>query len=68
MWKINHHYFCCQRAVGKAEELVKAHQEYQHGLHAFEDWLEQEQEKLGGYTELEGEVDLLEDTLQKLQV
>lgn len=47
---------------------MKAHQEYQHGLHAFEDWLEQEQEKLGCYTELEGEVDLLEETLQKLQV
>ena len=57
-----------QRAVGKAEELVKAHQEYQRGLHAFEDWLEQEQEKLGCYTQLEGDVDMLEETLQKLQV
>ncbi|TNM95813.1 hypothetical protein fugu_016896 [Takifugu bimaculatus] len=55
------------RAVGKAEELVKAHQEYQHGLHTFEDWLEEEQEKLGCYTQLEGEVELLEETLQKLQ-
>lgn len=59
---------CPQRAVGKAEELVKAHQEYQRGLHAFEDWLEQEQEKLGCYTQLEGDVDMLEETLQKLQV
>lgn len=59
---------CHQRAVGKAEELVKAHQEYQRGLHAFEDWLEQEQEKLGCYTQLEGDVDMLEETLQKLQV
>lgn len=59
---------CLQRAVGKAEELVKAHQEYQRGLHAFEDWLEQEQEKLGCYTQLEGDVDRLEETLQKLQV
>lgn len=57
-----------QRAVGKAEELVKAHQEYQRGLRAFEDWLEQEQEKLGCYTQLEGDVDMLEETLQKLQV
>lgn len=57
-----------QRAVGKAEELVKAHQEYQRGLHAFEEWLEQEQEKLGCYTQLEGDVDMLEETLQKLQV
>lgn len=57
-----------QRAVGKSEELVKAHQEYQRGLHAFEDWLELEQEKLGCYTQLEGDVDILEETLQKLQV
>lgn len=57
-----------QRAVGKTEGLVKAHQEYQRGLHAFEDWLEQEQEKLGCYTQLEGDVDMLEETLQKLQV
>lgn len=65
---MNFHNFCPQRAVGKAEELVKAHQEYQHGLHTFEDWLEEEQEKLGCYTQLEGEVELLEETLQKLQV
>ncbi|KAJ0008744.1 hypothetical protein NQD34_016159 [Periophthalmus magnuspinnatus] len=55
------------KGVGKAEELVKAHQEYQRGLHAFEEWLEQEQEKLGCYMQLEGDVDMLEDTLQKLQ-
>ncbi|KAF1374585.1 hypothetical protein PFLUV_G00230620 [Perca fluviatilis] len=55
------------RAVGSAEELVKAHQEYQRGLQLFEDWLEQEQEKLGCYTQLEGDVDMLEETLQKLQ-
>lgn len=62
--------FCVapQRAVGKAEDLVKAHQEYQQDLHAFEEWLEQEQEKLGCYTQLEGDVDMLEDTIQKLQV
>lgn len=47
---------------------MKAHQEYQRSLHAFEDWLEQEQEKLGCYTQLEGDVDMLEETLQKLQV
>lgn len=47
---------------------MKAHQEYQRGLHAFEEWLEQEQEKLGCYTQLEGDVDMLEETLQKLQV
>lgn len=66
----NYHFFSLfdQRAVGKAESLVKAHQEYQRGLHAFEDWLEQEQEKLGCYTQLEGDVDMLEETLQKLQV
>uniref|UniRef100_A0AAV2JAL2 Calponin-homology (CH) domain-containing protein n=1 Tax=Knipowitschia caucasica TaxID=637954 RepID=A0AAV2JAL2_KNICA len=55
------------KAVGKAEELVKAHEEYQRGLQAFEEWLEQEQEKLGCYMQLEGDVDMLEDTLQKLQ-
>ncbi|KAK6304736.1 hypothetical protein J4Q44_G00253220 [Coregonus suidteri] len=54
-------------AVGKADELVQAHQEYQRGLHVFEAWLEQEQEKLGCYTQLEGDVDTLEETLQKLQ-
>lgn len=59
---------CPQRAVGKAEELVKAHQEYQRGVHGFEDWLENEQEKLDCYTQLEGDVDMLEETLQKLQV
>ncbi|XP_061156994.1 nesprin-1-like [Syngnathus typhle] len=57
-----------EEAVGKAEELVKAHQEYQEGLQAFEDWLEEEQEKLGCYTQMEGDVDMLEETLQKLQV
>ncbi|XP_037550764.1 nesprin-1 [Nematolebias whitei] len=55
------------RAVGKAEDLVKAHQEYQQDIRAFEEWLEQEQEKLGCYTQLEGDVDMLEDTIQKLQ-
>uniref|UniRef100_A0A8C7ULC6 Spectrin repeat containing, nuclear envelope 1b n=1 Tax=Oncorhynchus mykiss TaxID=8022 RepID=A0A8C7ULC6_ONCMY len=54
-------------AVGKAEELVQAHQEYERGLNVFEAWLEQEQEKLGCYTQLEGDVDTLEETLQKLQ-
>ncbi|XP_045574102.1 nesprin-1 isoform X3 [Salmo salar] len=53
--------------MGKAEELVQAHQEYQRGLHVFEVWLEQEQEKLGCYTQLEGDVETLEETLQKLQ-
>ncbi|XP_077587652.1 nesprin-1 [Stigmatopora nigra] len=54
-------------AVGKAEALLKAHEEYQQGLRAFERWLEGEQEKLGCYVQLEGDVDTLEETLQKLQ-
>ncbi|XP_052352542.1 nesprin-1-like isoform X4 [Oncorhynchus keta] len=54
-------------AVGKAEELVQVHQEYERGLNVFEAWLEQEQEKLGCYTQLEGDVATLEETLQKLQ-
>ena len=55
-------------AVGTAEELVMSHQEYQRALQVFEDWLEEEQEKLSCYTQLEGDVDTLEETLQKLQV
>lgn len=57
-----------QAGVGKAEELVIAHQDYQNNLHAFKDWLEQQQEKLSYYTQLEGDVDILEETLNKLQV
>ncbi|KAJ8275253.1 hypothetical protein COCON_G00098780 [Conger conger] len=53
--------------VCKAEELVLAHQEYQRGLHMFEDWLEQEQERLGCHSQLEGDVEALESTLQELQ-
>uniref|UniRef100_A0A672NJW8 Nesprin-1-like n=1 Tax=Sinocyclocheilus grahami TaxID=75366 RepID=A0A672NJW8_SINGR len=55
-------------AVAKAEELVSAHQEYQRTLHEFKDWLEQQQERLScSYTQLEGDVETLEDTLRKLQ-
>ncbi|RXM34940.1 Nesprin-1 [Acipenser ruthenus] len=54
-------------SVVKAEELVLAHQEYQRGLHMFEDWLEQEQERLGCYSQIEGDVETLENTLQELQ-
>ena len=57
-----------QMAVGTAEELVMSHHEYQRALQVFEDWLEEEQEKLSCYTQLEGDVDTLEETLQKLQV
>ncbi|RXM34120.1 Nesprin-1 [Acipenser ruthenus] len=51
----------------KAEELVLAHQEYQRGLHMFEDWLEQEQERLGCCSQMEGDVETLENTLLELQ-
>lgn len=54
--------------MGKAEELLVAHQEYQNNLHEFKDWLEQQQEKLSCYTQLEGDVDSLEETLHELQV
>lgn len=54
--------------MGKAEELLIAHREYQNNLHEFKDWLEQQQEKLSCYTQLEGDVDTLEETLHKLQV
>lgn len=52
----------------KAEELVLAHQEYQRSLQVFEQWLEQQQETLGSCSQLEGDVENLESTLQKLQV
>lgn len=47
---------------------MSAHQEYQRTLHEFKDWLEQQQERLSCYTQLEGDVETLEETLRKLQV
>ena len=47
---------------------MESHLEYQRDLQSFEDWLEEEQETLGCYTQLEGDVEILEDTLQRLQV
>ncbi|KAF4071108.1 hypothetical protein AMELA_G00281340 [Ameiurus melas] len=55
-------------AVGKAEELVLVHQEYQRGLHMFEDWLEQEQSNLGLLSPLDGDVSTLEKTLKELHM
>uniref|UniRef100_A0A8C7FN26 Spectrin repeat containing nuclear envelope protein 1 n=1 Tax=Oncorhynchus kisutch TaxID=8019 RepID=A0A8C7FN26_ONCKI len=55
-------------AVYKAKDLVLAHQEYQRGLHMFEDWLEQEQGTLGSLSHPEGDVDTLENTLQQIQL
>uniref|UniRef100_A0A8C7M5B3 Spectrin repeat containing nuclear envelope protein 1 n=1 Tax=Oncorhynchus kisutch TaxID=8019 RepID=A0A8C7M5B3_ONCKI len=52
----------------KAKDLVLAHQEYQRGLHMFEDWLEQEQGTLGSLSHPEGDVDTLENTLQQIQL
>lgn len=46
---------------------MSAHQEYQRSLHEFKDWLEQQQETLSCYTQLEGDIETLEDTLRKLQ-
>lgn len=57
-----------QNAVSKAKELVLVHQEYQRGLHVFEDWLEKEQASLASLSHPEGNVDTLENTLQQLQV
>ncbi|XP_041950505.1 nesprin-1 [Alosa sapidissima] len=59
-------------AVERAEELVLAHQEYQRALHQFEDWLEQQQERLGQltshtHTHSTGELAVLENTLKELQ-
>ncbi|XP_016311636.1 nesprin-1-like isoform X6 [Sinocyclocheilus anshuiensis] len=55
-------------AVSKAEELVLLHQEYQRGLHMFEDWLEQEQNSLVLLTPLDEDVNALENTLKELQM
>ncbi|MCJ8743979.1 hypothetical protein PDJAM_G00100910, partial [Pangasius djambal] len=55
-------------AVRKAEELVLVHQEYQRGLHMFEDWLEQEQSNLGLLSPLDGDVNTLEKTLKELHM
>ena len=57
-----------QNAVSKAKGLVLVHQEYQRGLHVFEDWLEQEQATLASLSHPEGNVDTLEKTLRQLQV
>ncbi|CAI5683845.1 unnamed protein product [Oreochromis niloticus] len=56
-----------KNAVSKAKELVLVHQEYQRGLHVFEDWLEKEQASLASLSHPEGNVDTLENTLQQLQ-
>ncbi|XP_067272909.1 nesprin-1 isoform X4 [Pseudorasbora parva] len=55
-------------AVIKAEELVLLHQEYQRGLHMFEDWLEQEQSSLVLLSPLDEDVNALENTLKELQM
>uniref|UniRef100_A0A8C1YUK6 Spectrin repeat containing, nuclear envelope 1a n=1 Tax=Cyprinus carpio TaxID=7962 RepID=A0A8C1YUK6_CYPCA len=55
-------------AVSKAEELVLLHQEYQRGLHMFEDWLEQEQNSLTLLSPLDVDVNALENTLKELQM
>lgn len=57
-----------QNAVGKAKSLVLVHQEYQRGLHVFEDWLEQEQATLASLSHPEGSIDTLEKTLEQLKV
>ncbi|XP_076155328.1 nesprin-1 isoform X4 [Alosa pseudoharengus] len=56
-----------EHAVGRAEDLVHSHEEHRHCLQQFRAWLEQEQERLSAHTPLEGDVDSLENTLQKLQ-
>ncbi|XP_060722109.1 nesprin-1 isoform X2 [Tachysurus vachellii] len=55
-------------AVKKAEALVLVHQEYQRGLHMFEDWLEQEQSNLALLSPLDGDVNALEKTLKELHM
>ncbi|XP_037304616.2 nesprin-1 isoform X8 [Pungitius pungitius] len=57
-----------KNAVSKAKGLVLVHQEYQRGLHVFEDWLEQEQATLASLSHPDGNVDTLEKTLQQLQL
>ncbi|XP_061559702.1 nesprin-1 isoform X16 [Phycodurus eques] len=55
-------------AVNKAKGLVLIHQEYQQGLHVFEDWLERDQSTLMSLSHPEGNVDILERTLKQLQI
>ncbi|XP_068610253.1 nesprin-1 [Brachionichthys hirsutus] len=54
-------------AVVQAKGLVLVHQEYQRGLHLFEDWLERQQASLASLSHPEGNEDVLEKTLQHLQ-
>ncbi|XP_073712130.1 nesprin-1 isoform X2 [Misgurnus anguillicaudatus] len=55
-------------SVSKAEELVLLHQEYQRGLHMFEDWLEQEQSSLALLSPLDEDINSLENNLKELQI
>ncbi|XP_057678025.1 nesprin-1 isoform X5 [Corythoichthys intestinalis] len=57
-----------KNAVSKAKSLVLIHQEYQRGLHVFEDWLEQEQSTLASLSHPEGNAETLEETLKQLQI
>lgn len=50
------------------EKLVRLHQEYQRDLKTFENWLEQEQEKLDRCSALEGDSHTHETALRDLQV
>uniref|UniRef100_UPI00398E76DD nesprin-1 n=1 Tax=Pristiophorus japonicus TaxID=55135 RepID=UPI00398E76DD len=51
----------------KAEELLQLHREYQHGVKSFEEWLEQEKEKLCCCSHLGNDVETLENTLRDLE-
>ncbi|CAJ1078482.1 nesprin-1 [Xyrichtys novacula] len=57
-----------KNAVSKAKGLVLVHQEYQRGLHVFEDWLEQEQATLVKLSHPEESEDTIEKTLEHLQL
>ncbi|TRY57107.1 hypothetical protein DNTS_023982 [Danionella cerebrum] len=55
-------------SVNKAEDLVMLHQEYQRGLHMFEDWLEQEHSSLALFSASDEDVNSLECTLKEIQM
>lgn len=65
---VQHRYILLQEAISKADKIVSDHQDYQKGLRTFDDWLQQEIEKLDCLELLDGNIEMYESTLQELQV
>ncbi|PIO02913.1 hypothetical protein AB205_0113040, partial [Aquarana catesbeiana] len=56
-----------KEAISKADKIVSDHQDYQKGLRTFDDWLQQEIEKLDCLELLDGNIEMYESTLRELQ-